>query len=150
MSSEVSPEEKYMMVGSYTAMPGARRVIFSESSAPILKQLEADRKEHSYRARSFLSSSYELPRTGREAMSGSTRTHIRLSQGKRGCRIWTYRQPICFLLEPAADGYLQSVTGFARAELPLEALHVFKTAVALLLDRLAGASSIPLYWSEPL
>jgi hypothetical protein len=37
------------------------------------------------------------------------------------------------------------VTGFARASLPLEALRVFNTAVALLLDQLVTKSDIPLY-----
>ena len=145
MAGDASQKDEYLMVGQYAGSPGAARLIFSKASGLVLKQLEEERKDRAYRVRSFLSSSYELPTTGREAMGGSTRTHIRLPRGEQTCRIWTRRQPMCFRLEPGSDGYLQSVSGWARAELPLEALHVFKTAVALLLDRMSVAADLPLY-----
>jgi hypothetical protein len=142
---DAAQEEDLILEHPEACAPGNTDMLIPRGSVAILQRLQAERELRTYHARAYLSSEYSIAVSAEEVVKCCTRTQIKLVGGVKKWQIRPFRRPICFDLEPDEDGWLESVSGYARADLPLAALDLFKSAVALLTDRLVVLHEIPLY-----
>jgi hypothetical protein len=148
----MNPEEQrnidpadYVVEHDLAFAAGNTGIVLPKSAYLLLQKIQTERRERKFKARSFLSSSYDIALSTQDALRYETRTSVLLKDGTQQWWITLYKRPIYFTLEPNESGYLQSVSGHARAALPSDALNLFKSAVIILLDRLTFFFKAPLY-----